>query len=281
MKFVRYGPSGEERPGVLDAEGRVRCLAEHIADFGPNTLGTDAFSRLRDMAVDALPVVGDSETIRLGSCVSRPGKIACFGLNEKEHATQMKMPVQSEPALFFKPGTTLNGPTDDIVYPRVGKALDWEAEVAIVIGRGGKYIAPEEAARAIAGLCIINEVSDRHWQFERGGQASKGKSFDTFAPLGPWLVPIADLSDPNALAIRTWVNGVQRQSFSSADYIWNVFDLTAYCSQLFTLEPGDVIAMGSGPGNAHHTGAYLQPGDLVEVKIDGLGAQKNRVIAEA
>jgi 2-keto-4-pentenoate hydratase/2-oxohepta-3-ene-1,7-dioic acid hydratase in catechol pathway len=194
----------------------------------------------------------------------------------------MGMNVRDEPVKFYKPTSSITGPNDPIIYPRVGKRVDWEAELAIVIGARCKYVEETDARKFMAGFCIINDVSDRYWQIDRGGgQASTGKQFDTFAPLGPYLVTPDEMDRPDALSIRTWVNGIQRQDFSSADYIYKVDAVVAYCSKLFTLEPGDVIAMGSGPGNAAHWGgAFLNPGDVMRVEIEGLGTQENRIVAE-
>lgn len=281
MKLVRFGEKGAEKPGLIDSDGNVRSLEAHITDFDETTLDQPEFTALSSVDPASLPLVGPAEELRLGSCVGRISKLVCFGLNERKHSEEMGIPLTDDPTLFMKALSTINGPHDPVVYPRVGKAVDWEAELAIVIGRTGKYIERDQARSHIAGFCIINDVSDRYWQFDRGGQATKGKSFDTFAPLGPWLVTPDDVPDPTSLSIRLWVNDELRQDYSSADYILNVYEIVSYCSQLFTLRPGDIIAMGSGPGNAHHSGNYLKPGDVMKIEIDCLGQQVSKLVEEA
>lgn len=281
MKFVRFGSVGQERPGLIDARGHVRDLSAHIADFSGATIDTDAFRALRNLDIETLPDMGPSDALRLGPCVTGMNKIVCCGLNEKSHAEEMNVRLHKEPSVFFKPLTTLNGPSDPIVYPKVGAQLDWEAELAIVVGTKCKYVDPSEARSKMAGFCVFNDLTDRYWQIERGmGQALAGKWFDTFAPVGPWLVTPDEVPDPTALQIRTWVNDRKVQDFSSSLYIFNADRILAHCSQFFTLYPGDIIAMGSGPGNGIYLGQYLNPGDTIRVEIEGLGQQRNLVVSE-
>jgi len=281
LKFVRFGNAGQEKPGLIDEAGRVRDLSAHISDIDSTTLGSRAWNALRHVDADTLPDAGPAQDTRFGPCVVGMNKIVCVGLNEKTHAKQMGVGIHPEPAVFFKPLSSLNGPSDPIVYPKIGQRLDWEAELAIVVGETCKYVDPTEARSKMAGFCIINDVSDRYWQIERGmSQALAGKWFDTFAPLGPWLVTPDELEEPDSLSIRTWVNDKLMQDFSSADYIFNVDRVFAHCSQFFTLYPGDVIAMGSGPGNGGHWNQFLQPGDTIRISLTGLGEQKNLIVME-
>lgn len=281
MKIVRYGAAGKEKPGLIDGRGHVRDLSAHITDIDGRTLGSDAFGKLRTLDAESLPDAGPAEALRLGPCVVGMNKIVCVGLNEKTHAEEMNVRLHKEPSVFFKPLSALSGPFDPIVYPRIGSRVDWEAELAIVVGTTCKYVDPAQARSKMAGFCVFNDLTDRYWQIERGmGQALAGKWFDTFAPVGPWLVTPDEVADPSALSIRTWVNDRKVQDFSSADYIFDADRTLAHCSQFFTLYPGDVIAMGSGPGNGIHLNQYLNPGDTIRVEISGLGQQKNLVVPE-
>lgn len=282
MKIVRYGAAGQEKPGIIDASGHVRDLSGYIGDINPDTLASPGFQKLRDLRIESLPDAGPVESLRLGSCVTGMNKIICCGLNEKAHAAEMNVRLHKEPSVFFKPLSALSGPTDPIVYPKVGSRLDWEAELAIIVGTKCKYVDPSEARSKMAGFCVFNDLTDRYWQIDRGmGQALAGKWFDTFAPTGPWLVTADEVADPGSLTIRTWVNDQIVQNFSSSDYIFDADHILAHCSKFFTLFPGDVIAMGSGPGNGIHLGQYLEPGDNIRVEISGLGEQRNLVVAEA
>lgn len=281
MKFVRFGAAGQEKPGVIDANGRVRDLSGHITDISGETLASADFGALRELDIDTLPDAGSADELRLGPCVTGMNKIICCGLNEKSHAEEMNVRMHKEPSVFFKPLSALSGPYDPIVYPKVGQQLDWEAELAIVVGTECKYVDPSEARSKMAGFCVFNDLTDRYWQIERGmGQALAGKWFDTFAPVGPWLVTPDEVGDPSALQIRTWVNDRKVQDFPSSDYIFDADRILAHCSQFFTLYPGDIIAMGSGPGNGIYLRQYLNPGDTIRVEIEGLGQQKNLVVAE-
>lgn len=281
MKIVRYGNAGQEKPGLIDDAGHVRDLSGHIADINGDTLGSAALQMLQGLDIESLPDVGPVDSVRLGPCVVGMNKIVCCGLNEKKHAEEMNVRMHKEPSVFFKPLSALSGPTDSIVYPKVGSQLDWEAELAIVVGTKCKYVDPSEARSKMAGFCILNDLTDRYWQIDRGmGQALAGKWFDTFAPTGPWLVTPDEVADPSSLSIRTWVNDKIVQDFSSADYIFDADHILAHCSKFFTLFPGDIIAMGSGPGNGIHLNQFLNPGDNIRVAISGLGEQRNLVVAE-
>ncbi|MEZ5783205.1 MAG: fumarylacetoacetate hydrolase family protein [Rhizobiaceae bacterium] len=281
MKIVRFGAAGQEKPGVIDASGHVRDLSDHLGDINPETLGSQAFQALPSLDLGSLPDAGPADGLRLGPCVVGMNKIVCCGLNEKKHAEEMSVGLHQEPSVFFKPLSALSGPTDPIIYPKVGSRLDWEAELAIVVGTKCKYVEPSNARSKMAGFCILNDLTDRYWQIDRGmGQALAGKWFDTFAPTGPWLVTPDEVPDPGSLLIRTWVNDKIVQNFSSSDYIFDADHILAHCSKFFTLFPGDVIAMGSGPGNGIHLNQYLNVGDNIRVEISGLGRQSNIVVAE-
>jgi 2-keto-4-pentenoate hydratase/2-oxohepta-3-ene-1,7-dioic acid hydratase in catechol pathway len=281
MKLVRYGEPGNERPGLVDSRSDIRDLEKVIRNINSDTIASPQWCALKSVNPETLPNLGAMSKHRLGACVGNVGKIICIGLNEKSHSQQMGVDVQKEPIFFFKPTSSITGPSDPIYYPKVAQRVDWEAEIGIVIGKRCKYVSEKDARAVIAGFCIINDVSDRYWQLDKGfGQASTGKQFDTFAPLGPFLVTPDEMNDPDNLNIKTWVNGEERQNFNSSDYIVKVDGIVAYCSQLFTLYPGDVIAMGSGPGNGAFWGQFLKLGDVMKVEIDGLGTQENLIVTE-
>lgn len=285
MKLVRHGPPRQERPAALDSQGHLRDLGTIVTDIDGPTLASSAW---RDFVangrIDALPDLGPVRDARLGPCVGGVGKLVCMGINERSHTQQIGVASAAKPTIFLKPTSCITSALDPVVYPRIGQKMDWETELAIVIGRRCKYIDAASAQEVIAGYTILNDLSDRHWQTDHNGQftlVTQAKSFDTFAPLGPWLVTPDEIPDPDALAIRLWVNGVQRQDFNSADYIYHVREAVAFCSQFFTLHPGDVISMGSGPGNGFSWNEYLKVGDRVTAAIEGLGQQEFPIVAEA
>jgi 2-keto-4-pentenoate hydratase/2-oxohepta-3-ene-1,7-dioic acid hydratase in catechol pathway len=283
MKLVRHGPAGQERPAAIDSQGRLRDLTSILPDIDSTTLGSPAWQRLlATEGLDALPDLGPSEGARLGPCVGSVGKVICMGLNERAHSREINHAAQP-PTIFLKPTSSITGARDPVIYPKIGRKVDWETELAIVIGQRCKYVKADAAASVIAGYCILNDVSDRHWQTDYSGKftlVTQAKSFDTFAPLGPWLVTPDGIHDPDKLPIKLWVNGVQRQDFSSADYILGVRQAVEFCSQFFTLFPGDVIAMGSGPGNGFSWNKYLDVGDTVRATVEGLGVQEFSIVAE-
>ena len=287
MKLVRHGAPGKERPAAIDANGRLRDLGGLIGDIDNEALGSEAWKRVCQLPVNelnSLPDLGAASEARLGPCVGGVGKVVCMGLNERNHALEIKAEEGRKPNVFLKPTSAINGPGDPVMYPKVAQKVDWENELAIVIGERCKHVQADAALDGIAGFCIMNDMSDRHWQTEPAtGKMSRlvlGKAFDTFAPLGPWLVTPDEIPDPDALSIKLWVNDKLRQDFSSADYIYNVRETVAFCSQFFTLYPGDVIAMGSGPGNAFTWNEYLKVGDVVRGTIEGLGTQEFRIVEE-
>jgi 2-keto-4-pentenoate hydratase/2-oxohepta-3-ene-1,7-dioic acid hydratase in catechol pathway len=284
MKLLRYGVSNQEKPAVLDAEGKIRDLSAHIANIDPDILGQDGlFARLKAIDLATLPIIDDK--VRIGSCVHKPGKLICIGFNSKLHTQEMggKLMPEHEMMVFLKPISAISAAYDPILYTRLMKKLDWEAELAVVIGKKGKYISSQQAHEYIFGYCCMNDLSERYFQLETADtQYTKGKGFDTAASLGPYLVTKDEIIDSKNLNIKLWVNSELRQDFNTSDYISDDISVISYLSQFFTLYPGDIISMGSAPGSAKSWGEdkFLKPNDWVEMTIDGLGCQKQRVIRE-
>ncbi|MCJ1714438.1 fumarylacetoacetate hydrolase family protein [Curtobacterium sp. VKM Ac-2922] len=276
MRFARLGPAGGEIPVAIDADGRTHDLRPVTTDIDGGFLADDPVGRVQ-RALDAgeLSVLPDADTLRRGAPVVRPGKVVCIGLNYRDHAAETGADIPTEPIVFMKDPMTVIGPDDQVLVPRKSTKTDWEIELAIVIGSTARYCESEdEAATHIAGYTIANDVSEREFQIERGGQWDKGKSCETFNPLGPWLVT-ADAIEPAALALRLTVNGEVRQDGSTADMIFRPAEIVHYLSQFMVLYPGDVISTGTPAGVALGSGApYLQPGDVVELTADGLGSQR-------
>ncbi|MEE1784761.1 fumarylacetoacetate hydrolase family protein [Streptomyces sp. SP17BM10] len=277
MKLLRVGPPGAERPVVLGQDGTGYDLSGMARDIdGPFLAALDAAALARDVAAGLLPEV-DLAGQRVGAPVARPGKVVGIGLNYRDHAAEAGAAIPDEPVIFLKPSSTVVGPYDEVLVPRGGDKTDYEAELAVVIGRPASYLAGHaEAARVIAGYTIANDVTERAFQLERGGQWAKGKSAQTFTPLGPWLVTADEVADPQRLPLRLWVNGELRQDGSTAHMIFPVLELVRYVSQFMALEPGDVIVTGTPAGVTlgHPGAAFLAPGDVVEIEIDGLGRQR-------
>jgi 2-keto-4-pentenoate hydratase/2-oxohepta-3-ene-1,7-dioic acid hydratase in catechol pathway len=274
-RLLRYGDPGAERPGLLDSEGRIRDLSNHLADFNAETLQELGF--LDDVIIDALPIVTGNP--RLGPPVASAGKIIAVGFNYRDHAEETGTPIPAEPVLFMKAASALSGPFDPVVTPRDSTALDYEVELAIIIGRTARYITDTSALDHIAGFAVGHDVSERAFQRSRGGQFVKGKSADTFAPLGPWLVTPGAIRDVQNLAIYSEVNGEKRQTSNTCHMIFGAATIVAYVSQFMTLNPGDVIFTGtpSGVGSAMNPPRYLQPGDVVVLGIEGLGRQQQTI----
>jgi len=278
MKLLRYGPPGSEKPGLLDEQGRVRDLSAHLTDLTPESLAEDRLARLRAIDPASLPLV--NESVRLGVPVAGIRQCVAIGLNYRKHAMEANMPIPEEPVIFFKAITSLSGANDDIVLPPQSKATDWEIELAIVIGRKAQRIAEAQALDYVAGYAIANDVSERDWQIKRGGQWSKGKSFDSFCPLGPWLVTRDEIRNPQGLAVELKVNGAVKQSSSTEDMIFSCARIVSYVSQFMTLLPGDAIITGTpgGVGVARKPQEFLKGGDTVSLRISGLGEQTQRVV---
>lgn len=279
MKLVRYGPAGHEKPGAIDGEGRVRDLSAHVADLDAAALAPAALARLAALDPSALPLVDGNP--RLGVPVAGIGNLVCVGLNYRDHAIEAGMEIPDEPVLFMKSTNSLNGPHDPVVLPRGGEKGDWEVELAMVIGTAARYVSEEEALGHVAGYCICNDVSERSFQLERGGQWVKGKSCDTFAPLGPWLVTTDEVPDPQNLGLWLDVSGERMQDGTTANMIFGVAYLVSYISRFMTLAPGDVISTGTpaGVGLGRKPPRYLRPGDVMTLGIDGLGVQRQEVVA--
>jgi 2-keto-4-pentenoate hydratase/2-oxohepta-3-ene-1,7-dioic acid hydratase in catechol pathway len=278
MKLLRYGPHGQEKPGLLDAEGRVRDLSGHVADIGGNTLLPDSIARLKAIDASTLPLVEGNP--RLGACVAGTGKFICIGLNYSDHAAETGATVPPEPIIFMKATSAIVGPNDSIEIPRGSKKTDWEVELGVVIGKTAKYVSEDEAMDHVAGYCVINDVSERAFQAERQGQWTKGKSADTFGPTGPWLVTPDEVPDPQALAMWLEVNGHRYQNGSTATMVYGVKYLVSYLSQFMSLQPGDIISTGTPPGVGlgQNPQVYLKEGDIVTLGIAGLGTQRQVVV---
>ncbi|MDE4059694.1 MULTISPECIES: fumarylacetoacetate hydrolase family protein [Phaeobacter] len=281
MKLLRYRVGDTVRPGMLAADGTVRDLSDHVEDITGATLDDAALAKLAALDVAALPVVeGDLD---LAPCVGGVGKFLCIGLNYSDHAEEAGMPIPEHPILFMKATSAIVGPNDDVVLPRGSVAGDWEVELGVVIGKTAKYVSEEDALDYVAGYCVVNDVSERDFQIKLTGQWTKGKSCDTFGPIGPWLVSRDEVADPQNLSLSCDVNGQRMQSGTTGKMIFSVAEIIAHLSQLMTLHPGDVIATGTPPGvgmGIKPDPIYLKPGDVMELEIEGLGRQRQTVRAD-
>ena len=279
MKLLRYGPPGQEKPGLLDRTGQIRDLSGVVRDLDGAALAPAALDRLRRLDPATLPAV--SGTPRLGPCVADVSKVVAIGLNYRLHAQEAGMAIPQEPIFFLKAISSICGPNDDTVIPKGSVKTDYEVELAIVIGTRASYVSEADAPRHIAGYCVVNDVSEREFQMERGGQWTKGKSADTFCPMGPWLVTADEVPDPGKLQLWTEVNGERRQSSNTADLIFGVNAIVSYVSRFMTLLPGDVIPTGtpSGVAMGFKPPKFLKPGDRVRLSVEGLGEQNQRLVA--
>lgn len=280
MKLLRYGPKGHEKPGLLDGQGVLRDLSGHVADITPDLLHGEGLARLRRIAVDALPVVeGDP---RLGVPLSGSRKFIAIGLNFADHAAESGLPEPDEPVVFMKAISCLNGPNDEVMIPRGSEKTDWEVELGIVIGKPASYVEQVDALDHVAGYVLINDVSERAFQTERGGTWDKGKGCDTFGPVGPWLVTADEVADVQNLDMWLDLNGKRMQTGNTRTMIFGVAEIVAYVSQFMTLEPGDLITTGTPPGvglGQKPAPFYLKPGDVMRLGIEGLGEQQQTVVA--
>lgn len=278
MKLVRHGAPGREKPGLVDESGTVRDLSGHVDDIAGETLSAEGLARLAGIDPGSLPEV---RAERYGPCVGGIRKIACIGLNYSDHAAESGMDLPEEPIVFMKAVSALAGPDDDLEKPRGSEAMDWEVELAVVIGTRAKYVSEADAESHIAGYAIMNDVSERNFQQKRSGQWTKGKSHDTFGPLGPWLVTRDEIADPGRLDMWLDVNGERRQTGNTETLIFKVPHLVSYLSHFMTLEPGDIISTGTPPGvgQGMKPPQYLQEGDTVELGIEGLGQQRQKVVS--
>lgn len=277
MKLLRYGPKGQEKPGLLDAQGRVRDLSGVVADIGGDALLPQSQARLKALQVDALPLVDGTpqQGLRLGACVGGIGKFICIGLNYADHAAESGLQVPPEPVVFNKWTSAVVGPDDTVEIPRGSVKTDWEVELGVVIGQGGRYISQADAMHHVAGYCVVNDVSEREYQLDRSGTWDKGKGCDTFGPTGPWMVTADEVPDPQALGMWLEVDGKRYQNGSTSTMVYTVPFLVSYLSQFMSLQPGDVISTGTPPGvgMGQKPPVYLKAGQTMRLGIDGLGVQ--------
>jgi 2-keto-4-pentenoate hydratase/2-oxohepta-3-ene-1,7-dioic acid hydratase in catechol pathway len=279
MKLLRYGSPGQEKPGLLDSAGAIRDLSGVVADIAGETLLPASVARLRGLDAASLPRVNG--TPRIGPCVGRVGKFIAIGLNYSDHAAESGMAVPTEPIVFMKATSCIVGPNDNIEIPRGSQKTDWEVELGVVIGKPGKYITEQDSLSHIAGYCTVHDVSERAYQLEGTGQWVKGKSADTFGPIGPWLVTTDEISDPGNLRLWLEVDGQRFQDGSTKTLIFGVPFLVSYLSKFMSLQPGDIISTGTPPGVGHgkKPPVYLRPGNVVRLGVEGLGEQQQKVVA--
>ena len=279
MKLLRFGPVGQEKTGIMDADGQVRDLSAHVPDLSGPAVALEALDKIRTIDISALPVVTDPG--RIGSCLSSVPNFFCIGLNYALHAKESGMDAPAEPIIFSKATSALSGPNDDVIIPRTSEKGDWEVELGVVIGKSALYVSEEDALDYVAGYCTINDVSERSFQTERGGQWIKGKSAPTFGPTGPYLVTADEVGDPQNLRVTLKLNGDTVQDSNTSDMIFSVREIVSYMSSFMELRPGDIIATGtpSGVGMGMKPQRFLRPGDVMEVEVEGLGAQKQTAVA--
>ncbi|MFK4826237.1 fumarylacetoacetate hydrolase family protein [Paenochrobactrum sp. BZR 588] len=277
MKLVRFGNIGAEKPGILDGEGQLRDLSSVVDDIAGDVISPEGLDRLRGLDLKTLPLVEGLP--RIGACVGRVGKFICIGLNYADHAAEAGMPVPAEPVIFMKATSALCGPDDTVLIPRNSTKTDWEVELGVVVGKAGKYIDQANAMDHVAGYCVINDVSEREWQLERGGTWDKGKGFDTFGPIGPWLVTKDEIADPHDLAMWLDVDSHRYQNGSTKTMVFGVPELISYVSRCMSLQPGDIISTGTPPGvgMGQKPPLYLQGGETIRLGIEGLGVQCQKV----
>ncbi|KQY81487.1 ureidoglycolate lyase [Pelomonas sp. Root1444] len=283
MKLLRYGSPGHERPGLLDAQGRVRDLSALVDDIAGDVITPAGLERLRGIDIDTLPLVDGTpqQDLRVGPCVGRVGKFICIGLNYADHAAESGLPVPTEPVVFAKWTSAICGPDDDVQIPRGSVKTDWEVELGVVIGQGGRYIEEADAMQHVAGYCVVNDVSEREWQLERGTQWDKGKGCDTFGPIGPWLVTADEVADPQQLNLWLEVDGRRFQNGNTRTMVFNVAQIVSYLSKFMSLQPGDIISTGTPPGVGlgQKPPLYLKPGQTMRLGIEGLGVQTQKTVA--
>jgi ureidoglycolate lyase len=279
VKLLRYGPKGREKPGLLDRDGKIRDLSAHVPDVAGSALQPDSLKKLAALDINQLPLA--SGDLRIGPCVGKIGKFVCIGLNYADHAAETGAPIPKEPIVFMKATSAVIGPNDEVEIPRGSVKTDWEVELGVVIGRNAKYIPENAAMDYVAGYCVINDVSEREYQIERGGQWDKGKGCDTFGPTGPWLVTKDEVPDPQNLAMWLDVDGHRYQNGSTTTMIFNVPKLVSYLSHFMSLQPGDVISTGTPPGvgmGQKPNPIYLKPGQTMRLGIAGLGEQQQKLV---
>ena len=280
MKLLRVGKKGQEKPAILDKSGKIKDLSSHIKDFNPDNLNLETINKLNDINFENLPELSSSE--RIGSCITKPGKFVAIGLNYSDHAAETGAKPPSEPIVFMKATSSINGPNDDIEIYKDSKKLDWEVELGIVIGKDLKNISEKESEKHILGYCLVNDISEREWQIEKMGQWVKGKSHDTFGPIGPYLVTKDDVADVNNLNLSLDLNGKRMQTGNSKTMIFNVYYLVSYLSKFMSLQAGDIITTGTPPGvgMGMKPQVFLKAGDKIRLSIDNLGEQNSKVVPE-
>ena len=279
MKLLRHGPKGQEKPGMLDASGTIRDLSGVIADIDGSTIGPDGLAKLAAIDPASLPAVSGDP--RLGACVDKVGKFICIGLNYADHAAESGLDVPPEPVIFMKCTSAICGPNDDVEIPRTSEKTDWEVELGVIIGKHTKYVDEADAMDHVAGYCVINDISERAFQIERAGQWTKGKSHDTFGPIGPWLVTKDEVADPQNLKMWLEVDGHRYQDGSTTTMVYDVRHLVSYLSQFMSLQPGDIISTGTPPGvgmGVKPEAVYLKPDQTMSLGIEGLGEQTQKTI---
>ena len=280
MKLLRVGQKGKEKPSVLDKNNKMRDISSHIKDFNPDNLNLETINKLNDVNFENLPELSDSE--RIGSCITKPGKFVAIGLNYLDHAAETGAKPPSEPIVFMKATSSINGPNDVIEISKDSQKLDWEVELGIVIGKEAKNITEKEAEAHILGYCLVNDISEREWQIEKMGQWVKGKSHDTYGPIGPYLVTKEEIKDINNLNLSLDVNGKRMQSGNSSTMIFNVYYLVSYLSKFMSLQAGDIITTGTPPGvgMGMKPQVFLKAGDELKLSIENLGEQNSKVVPE-
>ena len=279
MKLLRFGNSGEEKPGIIDENGKIRDLSDVIDDINGNTISPESLDKLKSLDISSLAEVTGNP--RIGPCVNEVGKFLCIGLNFSDHAAETGLEPPEEPILFSKATSAIIGPNDNVEIPRTSTATDWEVELGVIIGKKAKYISEAEAKNYIAGYCVVNDVSERDFQIKRSGQWTKGKSCDTFGPIGPYLVTTDEIEDVQNLSMYLDVNGKRMQTGSTKTMIFSAYHIVHYLSQFMTLFPGDVIATGTPPGvgMGMQPPVYLKPGDVMKLGIDNLGDQEQKCVS--
>ena len=280
MKLLRVGSFGKEKPAALDRNGKIRDISQHVSDFNPDTLNFETLDKLKKINLETLPEVPSST--RIGSCITKPGKFIAIGLNYSDHAAETNAEIPKEPIVFNKAISSMVGPNDNIVLPKLSKKLDCEVEIAFVVGKRTKYISEKDAANHILGYCIVNDVSEREWQIERGGLWDKGKSGDTFGPTGPYLVTKDDIKDVQNLTMSLEIDGKRMQTGNTNKMIFNMNFILSYLSNFMSLYPGDIITTGTPPGvgMAMKPQQFLKVGNKLNLKIEVLGEQNTKVVAE-
>ena len=280
MKLLRFGELGKEKPAALDKNGKIRDLSQHVIDFNPSSLNFDTLDKLKKINLDSLPEV--SSSTRIGSCIAKPGKFLAIGLNYSDHAAETNAEIPKEPIIFNKAANCMVGPNDNVILPKHSKKLDWEIEIAFVIGKNTKYVSEKDAPNHILGYCIVNDISEREWQIERGGTWDKGKSGDTFGPTGPYLVTKDELNDVQNLSMSLDIDGKRMQTGNTKKMIFNMNFILSYLSNFMSLQPGDIVTTGTPPGvgAGMNPKQFLKAGNKLNLKIEFLGEQNSTVVAE-